>query len=662
MQRYPLPHPEEIRAALAGGKIFSKVDLADAYLQLEVDLESRKYLVLSTHKGLFRFTRLPFGIHGAPAIFQSAIDSIIQGLPGVKAYLDDILVTGGTESEHFDRLRALFTRLREVGLKLKREKCEFCLPSLTYLGHIIDANGTRPDPAKVRAIVDCPIPKDAQQLRSFLGMVNYYGKFVPNLSTSAGSLYGLTKKNVQFCWTRDHQLAFDSLKRVLVSDKLLAHYDPNNSLGVSADASAFGIRAVLFHIDSNDNERPIYYASRVLSDAEKNYSQIEKEGLAIIFAMQRFQRFVTGRHFLLFTDHQPLLKIFGSHDSTPTTTSARLQRWSLFLSSFNYEIAYKKSVEHANADGLSRHFVDLGESIDSEIAIIQHDILEDLPIDWHQIRARSAKDRLIAHAIYYTRIGSPENCPSEDLRPLWQRRIELTIQDDCLLWGIRVVIPVSFNQALLASLHSGHPGVVRMKALARQHLWWPGLDRDIEETAHKCDSCQQKAHDPKPALLHPWEFPTRPWQRVHIEFAGPVYGYTWLVYVDAHSKYPGVIPLTTTTFDSTCNALLEIFSHFGLPEQLVSDNGPPFDSSAFAQFCRCHGIIHSRSSPYHPQSNGEAERFVQSFKDALKSALADNDCSQVRFRILVAVPRHAACYNWFSSGANSDEPYAANPA
>ena len=329
MQHYPLPHFEELRAALAGGKIFSKVDLADAHLQLEVDSESRKYLVLSTQKGLFRFTRLPFGFYGAPAIFQSAIDSILQGLPGVVAYLDDILVTGTTEAEHLDRLRALFTRLRQAGLKHKREKCQFCRESLTYLGHVIDANGTRPDPETLRAIVDCPVPKDASQLRSFLGMVNYYGKFVPNLSTAAGSLYNLTKKDVKFCWTQAHQMAFDSLKRILVSDKLLAHYDPYLILGISADASSYGIGAVLFHIEPNGVERPIYYSSRVLSDAEKNYSQVEKEGLAIIFAMKRFQRFVTGRHFFLFTDHRPLLKIFGQQESTPSTTSARLQRWSL---------------------------------------------------------------------------------------------------------------------------------------------------------------------------------------------------------------------------------------------------------------------------------------------------------------------------------------------
>jgi len=162
-----------------------------------------------------------------------------------------------------------------------------------------------------------------------------------------------------------------------------------------------------------------------------------------------------------------------------------------------------------------------------------------------------------------------------------------------------------------------------MNGLARHHFWWPNLDADIENVSFMCDACQQKAHNPAKSELHPWEFPSRPWQRLHIDFAGPIFGYTWLVYVDAYSKYPGAIPLTTTTASSTTNALLEVFSHFGLPEQLVSDNGPPFDSYDFAVFCKSNGIRHSRSAPYHPQSNGEAERFVQTFKDSLKSSGAD---------------------------------------
>ena len=245
MQRFPLPHPEELRAALACGKIFSKVDLEDAYLQLKVEPESRKYLVLSTHKGIFCYTRPPFKFHGAPAIFQSRIEAILQGLSGIIVYLYDILITGRSMAEHNSRLRTLFTRLRNAGIRLKMDKCEFGLTSLKYHGQIIDANGTRSDPAKVRAIVDCPRPQSTNQLRSFSCMVNYYGKFVPNISTINGPLYDLTKKDVKFIWTANHQMAFDSLKQALVSDKVLSHYDQTKRLGVSADASAYGVGALL---------------------------------------------------------------------------------------------------------------------------------------------------------------------------------------------------------------------------------------------------------------------------------------------------------------------------------------------------------------------------------------------------------------------------------
>ena len=518
----------------------------------------------------------------------------------------------------------MFARLRDSGIRLKMEKCQFCLSSLSYLGHVIDAEGTRPDPLKVKDIVNCPAPKDAQQLRSFLGMANYYGKFVQGMSTTAGALYKLTRKEEKFVYTNEQQSSFDALKSALTSDTVLVHYDPKKELGVAADASAYGLGAVLFHIEPGSTERPVYYASRVLSDAERNYSQVEKEGLAIVFALKRFQRYVEGRRFLLFNDHKPLLKIFGPRELTSNTTSARLQRWAVFLGSFDYEIRYKQSADHSNADGLSRCPSGQTESVDSDVARIQHGLLEDLPIDWRQVRTRSRSDPELSQAIRLTREGWSDECPSEILRPFWLRRHELTIQEDCLLWGSRVVIPKHFRRNLLDSLHEGHPGVVRMKALARHHLWWPKVDLDIEITARKCDGCQQKTHDPTSALLHPWEFPTRPWQRIHIDFAGPKYGYTWLVYVDAHSKYPGAIPLTTTTAAATCNALLKVFSHFGFPEQLVSDNGPPFDSADLSRFSVSHGIRHSRSSPYHPQSNGEAERFVQTFKNALESAKADS--------------------------------------
>ena len=494
MQRYPLPHPEELRAALSGGKIFSKVDLASAYLQMEVDEESRKYLVVSTHKGHYRYTRLPFGFHGAPAIFQSAIDAILNGLPGVVAYLDDIFVTGFTEQEHIDRLRALFTRLQNSGIRFKKEKYSFCLQQPCYLGHIIDASATLPDPEKVRAIVKCPVATNSDQLRSFLGMTNYYGKFIANMSCVAAPFYSLTRKDTSYVWGPKQQSPFENLKSALASDVVLAHYDPAKEICVAADASAYGVGAVLCHRECGI-EHPVSYVSRVLSDSERNYSQIEKERLAKIFVMQRFQRYISGRHFTLLTDHRPLLKIFGEHESVLSTTSARLQRWAIFLGSFDYSINLKQSGDQSNADSLSRHFVDKPELIDFEICQIQHERLESLPVDWKMIRDRSRVDPVISQAIRYTRIGWPETCPSDDMRPFWERRTELTIQDDCLLWGIRVVIPERHRNALLISLHEAHPGLVKMKVLARLHLWWPGLDSAIENTVRKCDSCQQTAHN-----------------------------------------------------------------------------------------------------------------------------------------------------------------------
>ena len=256
-EKYQLPRIDDLLASLSGGKSFSKLDLAQAYLQIPLEETSKKYTTINTQKGLFQYTRLPFGIASAPAIFQRTIEGVLRGIPHVCVYIDDILITGSSQEDHLERLGLVLQRLQDFGFRLRRVKCAFFLQSVEYLGHVITAEGLKPCDKKVRAIIAAPSPKDISQLRSFLGLMNYYKKFLPNLSSILSPLYELLHKQRGWAWKDEQSRAFKRAKELLTSDHLLVHFDPVKDIIVSCDASPYGIGAVLSH-RLDGIERPIY--------------------------------------------------------------------------------------------------------------------------------------------------------------------------------------------------------------------------------------------------------------------------------------------------------------------------------------------------------------------------------------------------------------------
>ena len=620
VDQYPLPKPEDLFASLTGGKVFTKLDLFQAYLQLQLDEESSTYVTINTHQGLYNFKRLPFGVASAPAMFQKLMDTILQGLSGVMCYIDDILISTSDERSHLDVLGEVLTRLEKHGLRLKREKCQFLMSSVEYLGHQVDASGIRPMPDKIDAVINAPPPKNVSELRSFLGLVNYYGKFVPNLSTLLHPLNHLLKVDVKWKWTPSCSQAFSHAKSELASARVLTHYDPQLPLNMAADASAYGVGAVLSHTFPDGSERPVAFASRSLTPSESNYAQIEKEALAIIFGMKKFHQYLYGRQFNLITDHKPLTAIFGPKKGVPSLAAARLQRWALLLSAYKYDISYKPSLEHANADGLSRLPLPTSGSQSDDVAhLFNIGQIQSLPVTVEDVKNATRSDRVLSKVYRYARNGWPGSVPA-DLQSFKSKQDEIGLEGGCLMWGIRVIIPAKLQSAVLQSLHMGHPGITRMKAIARSYFWWNGLDKDIEKLANLCESCQAVKSSPAVAPLHPWVWPDAPWKRLHVDFAGPFLGRTFLIVVDAHSKWPEVITMSSTTSQSTIEVMRSLFSRYGLPEQLVSDNGTQFTSEEFTQFMKRNGVKHIRSAPYHPASNGLAERFVQTFKRAMKAS------------------------------------------
>lgn len=622
MERYPLPRVEELFLQLRGGKHFTKLDLANAYLQVEVDEKSREYLTISTHKGLFQYTRLPFGISSGPSIFQKLMEGILQGIEGVIVFLDDVLITGATQEQHLERLDKVLKILQDSGLKISRSKCEFFKNTITYLGYKIDSKGLHSDSSKIEAIVNVARPTNVSELRAFLGMVNYYHKFIPNCADILKPLYSLLQINQPFIWSKICAIAFEKIKKILTSLEVLVHFDPNLDIKLTTDASAVGIGAVISHILPNGQERPIAYASRTLNNSETKYSQIEREALSIIFGVNKFYQYLFAKTFILATDHKPLVTIFSPSKGIPQMSTNRLQRWALFLSNFSYKVQYVPSKQNC-ADGLSRLPLRITTKVNSENSFLNYVESSDL-INWKFIKEYTSSDSTLGKVIRYVKNGWPKRV-EDSLKPYFRESTKLHIVDDCLLHGYRVVIPKSMQQTVLNELHVSHMGIVKTKSLARSYVWWPTMNLDIENVIKSCNSCLILRDEPNKAILEPWKWPNEPWYRIHIDYCGPIKGKMFLVVLDAHSKWLEVFATSSTTTEATIQILYSLFARFGLPHVIVSDNAAQFTSAEFKDFAERNGIILKTGAPFHPATNGAAENAVKTVKKAIMRGMNDGN-------------------------------------
>lgn len=628
---YPLPLPEDIFATLAGGQYFSKIDLADAYLQIMVDDESKKLLAINTHRGLYQYNRLCFGVKTAPSIFQQTIDTMLAGLSGTVSYLDDIIIVGKTEAEHRENVSNVFKKIQDWGFHIKADKCKFLLPRIKYLGFIIDKEGRRPDPDKTDAIAKMPPPTDLTTLRSFIGMVNYYGQFINRMRELRAPFDKLLVKDVKWSWSTECQRSFNEAKQVLQSDLLLTHFDPKNTIKVAADASSYGIGAVILHRFPDKSEKAIAHAARSLTKTEMNYSQIEKEALALIFAVTKFHRMIHGRKFILSTDHKPLLAVFGSKKGIPVHSANRLQRWAITLLAYDFDIEHISTTKFGHADVLSRlmsrntptaedRVIASISMVEAEVNQIFTEAVRTLPVTCDMIVKETSEDKLLQQVAMYIKTSWPAAVTNGELKPFFNRRESLSEIKGCLLMSERIIIPSKFQKRVLNQLHTGHPGIVRMKSLARSYVYWPNIDVQIEDLVRQCSRCASEAKAPTKTKLSSWPITTKPWSRIHIDYAGPFEGHNFLVVVDAYSKWPEICIQTQTTAAATIAKLRELFSRFGSPETIVSDNGTQFTSHSFEHFCKINGIQHIRTPPFSPQCNGQAERFVDTFKRALRKS------------------------------------------
>jgi len=364
----------------------------------------------------------------------------------------------------------------------------------------------------------------------------------------------------------------------------------------------------------------VVFSSRILTQSEKNYSHLDKEALAIIYGVKKYHQYLHGRRFEIKTDHKPLTYIFSESRATPTMASGRIQRWALTLGGYDYSIQYQEGKNMANTDAPSQLPLPVSHPEVPRPPEVVHSstTFDSTPLSSAQIRVWTDNDP----TLHVVRRRVQEGWPAEDkedrqdLLPFFRRRYELSTEGGCVLWGCRVVVPEKGRKRALNLLHEAHPGMARMKSLARGYMWWPGLDKDTEECVKECHICQSTRKSLPVVPLHPWSWPGKAWSRVHIDYARLVEGKMFLLIVDAYSKWLEVHATSTST-SATIELLRKSFAALGLPELIVFDNTTTFTSEEFAEFLKKNGIRHIRSPTYRPASNRLIERAVQTFKEGL---------------------------------------------
>ena len=596
----PLPTVEDTVARIGSAAVFSKIDMSNAFLQIPLDETSKEFTVINTPFGLYQYNYLPFGLTASPGIFQSFITKTLAHIPNLIIYQDDVLIMSKDHSSHVCTLRQVLSTLRNTGVKINGKKC--------------------PNPIKIKSIIDAPAPKNIKQVQAFLGLCNYYSRFIPNFAQEMAPLYFLLKQNSPFQWSCSQQKCFDNVKKLFKSHNILQHYNPAHELKLETDSSSYGLGAVLLsRSDSSSPWLPIQFASRTLNQAEQNYSNIEREALSVIFGVERFRHYLLGSKFVIANDQRPLMKLFARDKPVPVNCSARIQRWALKLSQYNYTFLYSPGKENAQSDFLSRMPLPVTvEEVEPYEIVCSLECLETNNVTCKNIQAHTDSDPDLVTLKSYIKNGFPHKISNPNLLQFKSIIPDLTICKNCIMFRNRVFIPLSLRARVLDMFHANHIGIVAMKSLARSLIWFPGLDSAINSLVLNCNICQSLRSKPAKANVT-WPEPSRPWSRVHIDhffFENHVF----LLVMDALTKYLEVEIVKSTSTNETIDVLSMIFARNGLPDTLVSDNATSFSSYEFSEFLSRNSVKHITPAPYSPSSNGQAERGVRTVKDLLKKS------------------------------------------
>lgn len=636
--KYQIPTLDECLPDLHNAKVFSTLDCKKGFWQLQLDDQSSRLTTFWTPFGRYRFVRMPFGLGPAMEIYQKKQHEVVQGLHGVLVIADDFLVFGRGDNieeaavDHDKNLEQLFIRLRNKNCKLNPEKVNLCASNVKFFGHVLTGDGISADPEKINAIQQIPNPKNVIELMRFLGMITYLSRFLPKLSEIAEPLRQLTHQNVDFVWNSLHNDVFVKLKHLVAKAPLLRYYDMHKPVVIQADASSYALGATIMQ-----DGRPVSYASKMLTKCQRNYAQIEKELLAILFACRRFDQYICGRSDVCVeTDHKPLIRIVSRNQLFDAPK--RLQAMLLSLQRYNLKLKYVKGTEVIIADLLSRaiesdttekerHFEVYNVSSDfdylNDINLVDGIRIHDVQID--KIKQATIRDPVLQKLRSLVINGWPENLKSVDheLRQFWNYRFDISTQNDLLVKSDRIIVPAVLRENFLQRLHANHQGMEYTIKLAKETVFWPKISDQIKQRIQACLICLK--HSPKqqdpPMISH--AVPDGPFQYVSMDVFEVNFGNRirkYLVTVDHFSDFFEVDELSNVTSSLTIVVCKRNFSRHGIPITLVTDNGTNFASDEFRKFVVDWEIDHRFSSPHHQQANGKAESAVKIVKQLIKKS------------------------------------------
>jgi cleavage and polyadenylation specificity factor subunit 1 len=595
---YPMPLISDILQRFAGCTVFSSLDLAKAYHQIPVDAESIPKTAIITPFGLFEYLRMPFGLRNASQTFQRHIDMVLQGLSNVAAYVDDIIIASPDAKQHRKHLSETLAKLNTHNLQIKLEKCRFFQSSVEFLGHTLSKDGIRPLESRVKAIRDFPRPDTVTSMRSFLGMVNYCRRFLPNLSATLAPLTAFSSgpKKSKIQWTAEADAAFNQIKEDMLSMSSLHYPDSTLPLTLTTDASNTAIGAVLMQVRGSHPE-PIEFYSHKLSPAQTRYSTFDRELLALYLSTRHFEHLMIARNTTVYTDHKPLLQC-----TTMRTPSPRQQRQISYLSQFNMEIKHIRGADNVIADCLSR--ADIASLIFEPLFTME--ILEQHPPTEKDLNYFKVPPTARGKVFFDTSFpGCPRPILSQDLRA----------------------------QAFQAVHNVSHPGSKATYELLRTKVVWPCMRRDVKIWCRTCFSCQKSkiTRHVKPPVL---SFPTGSrFDTVHIDIVGPLpnsNGFSYiLTMIDRNTRWPEAFPLRTITTETIVDHFINHWvARFGIPKRIITDQGRQFESDLFNSLVKRLGIQKIRTTAFHPQANGLVERLHRTLKNSLRAMATTKDWSK----------------------------------
>ena len=647
---YPLPRIEETLDALGGAKYFSTLDLASGYNHVPVAEGDRAKTAFCTPFGLYEYNRMPFGLCNAPGTFQRLMERIFgdQSFQTLLLYLDDVVVYASSFEQHLRRLELVFERLRAHNLKLKLAKCHFFAQEVRYLGHVISADGVATDPEKTRAVAEWPRPRTAKDLRSFLGFASYYRRFVPGFAAHAGPLHravaaasGPKKapdsgRDLGALWTAECEEGFRTLKERLVSAPVLAYADFSKPFVLDIDASFTGLGAVLSQ-EQEGGRRPIAYASRGLRPTERNmsnYSSRKLELLGLKWAVtEKFREYLLGHHCTVFTDNNPLSYLEKAR------LGATEHRWAAELALFDLQIRYRPGTANRNADALSRlPGTEAGELPAANVGQVSA-LPTRTPEDLRQLQAGDPEVGPVLRALQTGRYpdGVEQRGWPRAARKLVGQWTRLELRDGVLHRRVQppgeasprwqLVVPLALRPLVLQEVHDrhGHQGRERTHRLVTERCYWPGAYREVQEHCRDCVRCGLgKAAVPAVHTFPGHLVASRPLEIVALDFSLLERSREGLeqvlVVTDVFTKYTQAYPTRDQKASTVARVLVERwFYQVGVPERLHSDQGRNFESELLRQLCALYGVQKSRTTPYHPQGNGQCERFNRTLHDLLRA-------------------------------------------